>query len=290
MEEISDQQLFRLMDALDRKLFSDDLEGDNRRSKLRQATHKELNINNSTYTSTLGGIRETELSFEDQNIWQKIETLSNLFVQKTEQPIIYRGATSFQDQLYFVDWPAIFGTVVLNEKDFFPSEVWEVLQGRLHKEEAKQFQQGFKDAVCIGSTLAGVNGFPALQDGWGDYFRMAASHCQAAFWLVSSTSDFRGSVYQNLLAVELTAKSALRFKGVGEGEISSKKYGHNLSNIVSRLKQEGLVQFAKVLEAETLEFPEFVKSRYEMKTASRKRAVQIAMSSQRVLGEWQKSI
>ena len=273
--DITDGELTRLVLRMDERLFSEGKTPGGRLFKLppRLASSRFL----VTY------------SLDERNkpeIVERIEKIHRAYYRPkdTVSGGIHGGVYMFRDIPAMIQIPAIYGYAGINPFDCTDLSLQQLEWLCSFPEHIEGYLSTFSDLFDFAGCIASFGEYnPPTKDLALTYMQNAAFQIQSATATLCAAFDGRGAIQSSLLGAELSLKASLIEKGVPEDTLK-KKYGHNLSKLVSEF---GTLYNAPEIDcvsekAEAL--PEYVESRYSPEQSNQRETGIITMNCQCIAG------
>jgi HEPN domain-containing protein len=201
-------------------------------------------------------------------------------------PMRHVGAFMFRDIFFPLRIPLIYGSPPINSIDF-PTDVPNIPKRLLvdNQQTDLTFLDQVIDLMDFTYGLDDLKKRGKLPDKTVEWWYLAKHQLEAAAATVLGSPN-KDAVIQNCcISTELLLKGALFAKGIDEGTLKNKGYGHNLEDLVnkasahlSNLDQETLVFVVR-------QFPHYVESRYKAQNLSRSDLGKLLMNAQFISGE-----
>lgn len=228
-------------------------------------------------------ILNDSLSIKVRKIYEELSRSTDLHM-----PSMHIGVFMFRDVFFSVRIPPASGSPIIEPIKFLDDITEKQLEWLFANSESssKFFDQAI-DLMDFVYGLSDVLGEKNLPDKTLIWWHKAKQQLEAAATTLLDAND-KDAVIQNCcIATELLLKGALMAKveGITEEDLASKKYGHNLKNLVNKTAEQ-LPTFDKetVLFAVN-QLPAYVKSRYEAEKFSRLELGDFVMNTQFISGE-----
>ena len=272
-EDLTDDQLWRLVLTLEDEMCAEGVEPKKRHFDLPTKAMERLGFRNFPVVGTGAPPLLSRIGALQGRLYRRKDVAAGG---------VHGGAFMFRGIATNVHVPIIYGQVALDPYDCCDLSAAQIDWLRSTPGQDRAYLENFCNLFDFAGCLRPMSGYSTVPKGALPMLRLSALQTQGAGATLCAAFDERGAVQSALIAAELSMKGALAAAGVGDSDL--RRLGHDFAELARKVG-EAYAEFD--LEGAMVELgnlPELVPNRYSAEQPGRNETGLIVMSSQAIGG------